>query len=115
MNEPVPDTPSKDQLIEHFAAHNTISGKLQYEMSKAILKQPGRTENLEKQSKLSEEAVFQILLNVIRQLLELMPLAQLHRINLSCWIAKLHADLTGDSTMQEVMEEINRRVHNKEP
>ena len=115
MNEPVPDAPSKDQLIEHFVQHNRISGKLQYEMSKAILKEPGFAEQLDKQSKMSEEDAFQILLNALRQLLKVLPLAQLHRINLSCWLLKLHSDLTGDPTMQEVVEAVNQRVHDNDP
>ena len=111
MNQP---TPTKSELIEHFTQHNAITGKLQHEMSKVILEKPEYAEQFKKQSKMSEEQAFQVLLNAMRQVLKVLPLAQANRVNLFCWLAKMHSDLTGNPLMQEVIIEVNKKVHDNE-
>ena len=105
---------NKPQLIELFTNLNDVSSIIQYEMGKSILEKPEYQKQFKAQLKWDEERTMQYLQHHMFQYIKTFALAHKHRGSMLCGPFKLHSDLTGDPFMQDVIEEVNRRVHNKD-
>lgn len=89
---------------------NEVTSVIQVEISKAVVKDKGIREELEKQLKLTENEVETLIQNHVFQLIRLMPIATLHRVNLVLKIMSYHSNLTGDPLIHQLFGQLNEQI-----
>jgi hypothetical protein len=104
MNDP------KRPTLELFTDFHEVTSTLQIEMSKELVTGKQATKRLEAQLKQSDAAQMLILRQAADAFISFFPLAQMNRVNLTSMVFALHSNLTGDDTLHEIYEEINRRA-----
>lgn len=115
MNQPQPDKPAKEQLIELFSELSPAASIIQLEMSRVLTSKPEIAEQLKKQLSGSEQDQTWAMDAAAYQFIKILPLAQMNRTNMFFRLFALHSGLTGDPLMREVFEEVNQRVIDRDP
>jgi len=104
MNDP------KRPTLKLFIDAHEVTSTLQLEMSKALVTGKQAAKRLEAQLKQSDAAQMLMLRQATDAFVSFFPLAQMQRVNLTSMMFALHSNLTGDDTMHDIYEEINRRA-----
>lgn len=104
MNNP------KRPTIELFTDIHEVTSTLQIEMSRVLVTGKQAAKRLEAQLKQSDAAQMLLLRQAADAFVSFFPLAQMMRVNLTGMVFALHSNLTGDDTMHDIYEEINRRA-----
>lgn len=99
-----------DQLVQLFQTINEITGDIQKDICLSLLQDPSNREKLTQQLKRSESEMETEVDKAVGHFLSVMPIATMNKYNLFCKVFAMHSNLTGSSTMHDVLEEVNRRV-----
>ena len=111
MIEPlIPPERDLSGLVKFFKTANEVTGNIQKEISIALLKDPAMQKKLAKQLKMSENDAEIETNKVVRAFIDEMPKATMNGYNLVGKVFAMHANITGDPTMHDVFDEVNRQV-----
>ena len=108
---PLPEETQKfTQLVQLLKNVNVISYTAQDEMSRVIIGDPANKKELEKQLAETENQMMERIDKAAMALVSIFPLASMNRVNMFLKVLVLHANLTGDDTMFDVMDQINQEI-----
>jgi hypothetical protein len=111
MTEPlIPPERDLSGLVKFFKTANEVTGTIQKDISIALLKDPAMQKKLSKQLKMSENDAQLETDKVVRAFIDEMPKATMNGYNLFGKVFAMHANITGDPTMHDVFDEVNRQV-----
>jgi hypothetical protein len=111
MIEPlIPPERDLSGLVKFFKTANEVTGTIQKDISIALLKDPAMQKKLSKQLKMSENDAQLETDKVVRAFIDEMPKATMNGYNLVGKVFAMHANITGDPTMHDVFDEVNRQV-----
>jgi len=96
-----------ERLVLMFDKINHLTSHFQLEMSEALLENPANKKDLEKYAKTSEEVMQQRIDRAVYAFVGAMPLACINGINLFMEALALHSNLTGNTTMHDVIDRLN--------
>jgi wyosine [tRNA(Phe)-imidazoG37] synthetase (radical SAM superfamily) len=96
-----------EKLVLMFDKFNHLTSHFQIEMADALLENPPNKKDLEKYAKASEEVMQQRIDKAVYAFVGAMPLASINGINLFMNALALHSNLTGNTTMHDVIEKLN--------
>lgn len=100
-------------LVKLFYDFNKVRGNIQHDISRVLLTDKSNQAELSKQLNGSENDMEVRMNKAVHAFLGAMPLAQMNRVNLFGKALALHSNLTGDSTMHDVFDEVNRMVYDE--
>ena len=108
---PLPEETQKfTQLVQLLKDFNGISYTAQDEMSRVMIGDPANKKELEKQLAETENQMMERMDKAAMAFISVFPLASMNRVNMFLKDLVLHANLTGDDTMFDVMDEINKEI-----
>jgi len=96
-----------EKLVLMFDKFNHLTSHFQIEMADALLENAPNKKDLEKYAKASEEVMQQRIDKAVYAFVGAMPLASINGINLFMNALALHSNLTGNTTMHDVIEKLN--------
>jgi hypothetical protein len=111
MIEPlIPPERDLSGLVKFFKAVNEVTGTIQKDISIALLKDPAMQKKVSNQLKMSENDAQLETDKVVKAFIDEMPKATMNGYNLFGKVFAMHANITGDPTMHDVFDEVNRQV-----
>jgi hypothetical protein len=100
-------TSNSNNLVSLFQQFNDVTGKLQVEMSAALVANEANRIDLCQWLKKPEEAMQHQLNKAVFAFVGAMPLASMNGVNLFMEAMLLHVQLTGDPMIEQVVTKIN--------
>jgi len=110
----IPPQPDISKLVTLFKKFNEVTGVIQQDMSRVLLTDKANQQELSKQLQGSENDMEIRMDKAVHALVAVMPLATFNRVNIFCKAMCLHSNLTGDETIHNVFDEVNRQVHEED-
>jgi hypothetical protein len=111
MIEPlIPPEKDIEALVKYFKKTNEVTGAIQKDISIALLRDPAMQKKVSDQLKMSENDAQLETDKVVKAFINEMPKATLNGYNLFSKVFAMHANITGDPTMHDVFDEVNRQV-----
>jgi hypothetical protein len=96
-----------EKLVLMFDKFNHLTSHFQIEMADALLENSPNKKDFEKYANASEEVMQQRIDRAVYAFVGVMPLASINGINLFMNALALHSNLTGNTVMHDVIEELN--------
>lgn len=110
MNETLPPDEEREKNVRFVTEVMLFLGRVQTEISCALVLDPKINLKLQKQLKMSEEQMEQAMDAVALAVIGISPLATMVRSSMFGRIMALHSNITGNPEMHEILEEVNRRI-----
>ena len=111
MIEPlIPPERNITELVKYFKKTNEVTGAIQKDISIALLRDPAMQKKVSDQLKMSENDAQLETDKVVKAFIDEMPKATMNGYNLFGKVFAMHSNITGDPTMHEVFDEVNRQV-----
>lgn len=111
MTEPlIPPERDISKLVKFFKTTNEVTGTIQKDISIALLRDPAVQKKLTAQLKMPENDAQLETDKVVKAFIDEMPKATMNGYNLFGKVFAMHSNITGDPTLHDVFDEVNRQV-----
>lgn len=110
MNPDTPPNEEREQKINFMTEAMLFFGKLQTEISCALVLDPKINAQLQRDLQVSEEVMEKEMDAATIGFIKQMPRATMTRSSMWGRAAAFHSNITGNPEMHEILEEVNRRI-----
>jgi len=102
------------KAVRFFKKLVEVSGTIQQDMSRVLLTDKANQKELSKQLQGTENDMEMRMDKAVHAFIAVMPLACMNRVNLFAKTMCLHGNLTGDDTIHNIFDEVNRQIHEED-